>query len=569
MAKNRKDTPEVTRRGTLDIRKKEEMLAIFVRNQEAYEAVADVLKVKHIRAFSEPLAVVWSVVVDYYKEFNKPPRKSLLEAEIQNRVNENPELIVSDEEREEVDDFLDFAFDDKQHGKEIATSDEHVRWALRTCRLFLEEQIALDTQTELHDHSTVPTDLPSIMERQMSHMAVARSIEAPPTQKVFSAGWDSEPEAVPRPTGVVPFDAMTGGGPAAGEVNLFMAPYGVCKTTLGTIITANMAEHCSQIERRDNDGRRPITIIVSAEMPLREFRERILVYGAKIPRKRIREYMSHKIQWNDFSKSSKPGATRETEYELHLMKSLAQFRDEWMPEQERLAMTMKLANRHIMFIDFTSSNKTHKNVGMGGMRELANVIAAELRRKPNHYPINLVVDHIAAMGDRMLDSGQYRREDLTGILQKMPLQCRDMIGMRYNIPSLLFHQLSGQANMRRAPAAELTYSDAAGCKSIGMYCDFSIICGFPTEEPGKMQIAKWKCDKHRREPPKPIMFIGIDGTFHRLTDETPHYEIQGNQIVESIATVRESGHDLNVQSAYDLGGKDKKRRTSVRVGVDP
>lgn len=84
-----------------------------------------------------------------------------------------------------------------------------------------------------------------------------------------------------------------------------------------------------------------------------------------------------------------------------------------------------------------------------------------------------------------------------------------------------------------------------------------------------MQIAKWHCDKHRREPPKPIMFVGIDGAFHRLTDETPRYELHGNQIVESVTTVRDSGHDLNVKSAYGLEKEGKKRRTNVRVGVDP
>lgn len=568
MAKQRKDEQKVDRRGLLDARKKEEMLAILIRNQEAFDAVSETLKVEHIRAFSEPLALVWSVVVDYYKDFGKPPRRSLLEAEIHNRVNENPGLLVDDTEREEVDDFIDFAYDDKQHGKSMPTSSEHVRWALRTCRLLLEEQIALETQEELQVASTVPKDMPAVMERHAARMAIVQSIEAPPSEDVFPEGWDSEPEAVPISTGVEPYDKMTGGGPAGGEVHLFMAPYGVCKTTLGTIVTDNMAVRCVELAAKQNDGRCPVTIIVSSETPIREFRERILVYGAKIPRRRIRAYMQHRMEWSDFSKASKPGATRETEYELHLMKNWARFREEWMPEQERLRHVIKRANKHIMFVDFTSSNKQHKNIGMGGMRELANVIAGELRRKPGHYPINLVVDHIAAMGDRMLDSGQYRKEDLTGILQKMPLQCRDLLAIRYNIPALLFHQLSGQANMKRAPGAELTYSDAAGCKSIGMYCDFSVICGFPTVEPDKLQVAKWKCDKHRREPPKPVMLVGIDGTYHRLTDETNHYTIHGNQIVESVTTVRDSGHDLNVQSAYDLSGDNKKSR-NMRSGVRP
>lgn len=564
--KQKKREEAIDRRGLLDIRKKQDMLAILIRNPEAFAAVSRALEVKHVRAFSEPLAVVWSVAVDYYAEFESAPKRGMLEAEIQNRVAENPALVVGDDERGEIDDFVEMMYDDEQHGANLSKSPEHVRWALKACKLFLEEQVIHDAQELLQTSGSVPKDVPNALQRVVQQIGLAQSVSAQPLKKTFEEGWDNEPSIVVRPTGVDPLDIMLDGGPAGGEVILFMAPYGVCKTTLGTIVTDNNARECVKLEQK-SDGKIPVTILVSTEMPIREFRERILVYGGKIPRHRIRAFMEKKIGWDDFCTAPKIGATRETKYEHKFYgHKKGEFEEEFFCERERLRQVIHRANKHILFIDYSSSGGNSSGFGMGGMQELAAVIDAEVRRNPKYKPVNLVIDHIAAMADRMMDSGQYRRDDLTSLLQNMPRQACDYIGKKYDIPILMFHQLSGAANAKRASGAPLSHGEAAGCKSIGMYCDFSIVCGHPTSEPDKLQVAKWELTKHRRTPPKPWLFVGIDGTYHRLTDETDTHTIQGNQIVEASQAIRTRGIDKNLASSYSLEEK-KRSRTKVMTEV--
>ena len=54
--------PRVERRATLDISKKDEMLAVLIRNLEAYNIVSSVLKPSHLRIVSDGHALVWQVV---------------------------------------------------------------------------------------------------------------------------------------------------------------------------------------------------------------------------------------------------------------------------------------------------------------------------------------------------------------------------------------------------------------------------------------------------------------------------------------------------------------------------
>lgn len=563
MAKKAKKVDPLPRRNLLDIRKKEGMLAVLIRNPEAFEAVYDQLQVSHVRYISEPLAVVWKVVRDFYQEYRELPARGQLEDEIHDALTANPSL-VNDEELPDLDDFIDYAYDTESHGEDISKSDKHVRVALKTCKLFLQEQLVADAQEEMQANSSLPVDIPDVLERQRASFAAIESITAPPTAKIFDTGWDNEPAVTLSAYGVGVLDNMLGGGPAGGETLLFMAPYGICKTTLGTIITYNKALQAADAD--DGNSKKPVALMVSTEMPKRELRERLLVYGAQIPRKRIRAFLSKKFSWRDFSSAAKPAATKETEYEQYLFATNTKFHKEYRCEQERLETAIRIANEYILFIDFSATDAQLKTVGGGGMRELASTVAAELRRHPDIRPNNLVVDHISAMADRMMDSGLYKKEDLTMLLQNMPRQARDWVGLKYDIPVLLFHQFAGAANAKTSPGAKLHHSDAAGCKSIAMYCDFAFTCGHPEVDKEQVQIVRWECTKHRREPPSPYSLVRIDGTFHRLVDATHTHKMEGNRIVEIDSATLKSGRDRNAKSVQQLvPTKDSQARKAVNL----
>ncbi len=557
--KSKKDVPPL--RSLLDIRKKEGMMAVLIRNQDAFDAVSTQLQVNDVRYISEPLGLVWKTVLDFHAEYRELPERGQLEDEIHDRLTANPALL-SDDELPDVDDFIDYAFDTESHGVDISKSDKHVRVALKTCKLFLQELMVADAQEALQSGSMLPIDIPDVLEKQRAAFAAVESITAPPTSKIFDVGWDEEPSVVLKRYGLDVLDNMLGGGPAGGETLLFMAPYGICKTTLGTIVTYNKAEQAAKASA----GNAPwleVATIVSTEMPKRELRERLLVYGAKIPRKRIRAYLSKQLEWRDFSSASKPAATPETQYEQYLFPTGSSFPEGFKCEQERFETAMKIANKHILFLDFSATDAQLKAVGGGGMRELASSVSAELRRHPNHKPNSLVVDHIS---DRMLDSGLYRKEDLTTILQNMPRQARDWVGLKYDIPVLLFHQFSGAANAKTSPGARLHHSDAAGCKSIAMYCDFAFVCGHPEVDEEQIQIARWDCTKHRREPPSAHVLVRIDGTYHRLVDATHTHKMEGNRIVPIDTAVRQVGHDRNARSVQQLAPvKDAQARKGVNI----
>src|SRR3954463_14134751 len=95
MCAMKKKKPEgVDRRATLDDTKKEEMLAVLIRNQKVYDQLVDQFLVKHARTLSDAHALVWEAVRDLTKQLDgKLPNRGSILAEINNRMKANPELV--------------------------------------------------------------------------------------------------------------------------------------------------------------------------------------------------------------------------------------------------------------------------------------------------------------------------------------------------------------------------------------------------------------------------------------------------------------------------------------------
>src|SRR5688572_5061486 len=92
------------RRAPLDDAKKEEMLAVLIRNKSAYQSVEDVLKVGHLRNVSEGLGLVWKVTQQFYDKHGSLPSKAQINADLHNALKAN-EALLDDDERTDVDEF--------------------------------------------------------------------------------------------------------------------------------------------------------------------------------------------------------------------------------------------------------------------------------------------------------------------------------------------------------------------------------------------------------------------------------------------------------------------------------
>jgi hypothetical protein len=518
------------RRAQLDAVKLDEMMAIVIQNEEAYDAVSEILTIKHARRISEGHALVWKKVRAYRKTHGELPAKGSLVADLNNALGENPDALT-DDEKQEVDDFIQYAYDVAEHGKDITKSRAHVRVATETCRQFLEEETIHDLREMVIRDGSLPTDLPGVLQQKQAELDIIGSLTNGELEKPFPLGWDTREHIRLFTTGCSSLNDLTGGGWRGGEVILFMGPYGSCKTTMVVDSCANLISYAAQeviegrTQKRGDKPMTPVVVLMFTEGEKQDYRLRLLANLAKIPWQRL--LRMHDL--NELCKiPKKVGCTEETKYELaKFAQHKANKGKGFFPEYERVQIAIDLCNKYLVLLDCTNSEDNPHPIGSGGIDELANVVAGHFRKNKNTYPLAFWLDHASALVDRMAEAGGETIDKIMHlILKRIPRQCKDRLAKKWKAPVGIIHQLSGEANSRSI-MAELSHSDAAGSKQIGEYVDFAII----TNKPDNEQMARMKCTKHRREPPNPQRVVHVDGAFQRLTDITADYDIIDGRIV--------------------------------------
>lgn len=516
--------PEVVeRRAALDQMKKEEMLAILIRNAQAHEAVHDLLSVKHVQKMSDGHALVWRVVKAFWDKYSELPSRDMLQNELHNRLNADPDALDPDE-LSEVDEFLEYAFDQRQHNKKkIAKSSVHADVAIATCKQFLEELLVMTARDEMFKDNTVPVALDELFVKHEAEFSKIRTLDAKAIPALFRDGWDKVHKLVMTKTNVAMIDTFLGGGGMAGEVIAIMAPYGSCKTTLAVQVAANWCKLARQLEKQgaNKDGKRPVAVFGSTEMVAGECQRRLLSYLAKIPTKRLRTILSSDEGIESACKNKKPASTKETAYEKRVFRKAMEAGDGFKNEYKRILSAVALVNTYFIFIDLTGGEDSVVS-GFGGVADMQSALAAEIRRrKDTIYPIGIVLDHASAMANRMIEGG-YEVDQLRHILRVIPDQVGKKLAKPYKCPALVFHQLSGDAN-NRGPAADIHHTDAAECKAFGEFADFCIVGGKPTQD--NRQLQRFNCTKHRREPPRGHAIVKIDGTYSQVKDRSDMYVV--------------------------------------------
>ncbi len=548
----RRRQEEIARRPLLDPKKKETMLMVLIRQEGAFLQAKAMLTPKEMEAMGRCYAVLWRAALEFHARRNCLPTQALLRDEIQQAVAAQPDLL-QDEELTELDTFLDTAYDDVHHGCQLEQSRMHRDEALDSLRMFLEEALSHDLTNVVHQHGTRPSDLPMILRSasdKMSALAGLTGNQAVDDQ-VFLEGWDSEEAPPLRSTGINFLDTFLGGGDLPTEVNVFMGPLGSCKTLLACYGVGCAIKQANWLYRNGlTDGRIPKVVYITTETLKTEFRLRVLASMAQIPFDRLAS-----TRLKDLSDAPEPGAVPATHYELQYFNGAG--RSKWLPEIDRARAAVNIANSHLLFIDFTGTTNDARSSGQGGIVELAGVVQNKLAEYKalgsESYPYTFWLDHAAALATRMMTSGKYHRDDRRHLLKDMPLQCRDLLAGPYNTPMWIFHQLSGDANSRGC-TAEIDHTDSDECKQFAMYANFAIVCGKPNDE----QLAKFKCTKHRRQPPSLHRIVRIHGQIMRVEDVSETHTISGRSIV-----LRHDQQAMIAMSAAPVVGRQQRQITGL------
>ncbi len=522
-----KKKPQEERRPPLDNAKKQHMLAVCLRNQEAFESVQELLTVAAVRKWSAPMALVWREARKFYGKYGELADRGQLNAEMHNEMGGNIDLLGK-EEQEEIDEFLKYAWDaDEFDPKRVGKSKKYVSQAVETARQFLEEMVATQLQHQMSKEGTLPLHIPKFLEETQAALDQVASLTDVGLDVPYPEGWDKKADNQMFTTGVETLDEFTGGGWRPGETILFMAPYGSCKTTLVCHAVANLLRYAAGLlgegkTRKNAKGEPmiPVVVLIFTESDKDEYRDRIMSAMAGVPWSRLREMDSI----DDLDDGSEPGDSKATKYEKSFFKEDIENNKPWFSEQQRVRYGMKLANKHLLILDCTDSDDTPHKVGRGGISEIANIVRGEFRkRRDTHYPLCFWLDHVSGLVDRMTDNVT-DEAIIRRAIMNAPRQAADKLGKPFKAPIGLMHQFSGAAQ-NKGVVANLHHNDAEGSKAIGKYAVFAVVCG----DVDGNGMCKWECTKHRRRPASPVRIVKVVGDFSKLVDCTHTHGISPGQ----------------------------------------
>lgn len=555
---NKKKTKKVQpedRRNPLDSQKKQQMLAVLIRNPDAFDAVSELLTVDQVNRWSPSMALVWREVKKFYDGFAELPDRGQLYAQLSDELGGNVDLLAK-EEQEEIDKFLEYAWDDTEHGKKIK-SPKQLKFAVATCKQFLEENVAHDVHKAVYREGTLPADIPKLLEETRLKLDQVQSLTEVELDVPFPDNWDKRTDQQLFTTGCEPLDKFMGGGWRAGEVILFMGPYGSCKTALVCHSVSNQLRYCSKLvaegkARKNDDGEQmiPVVVLIFTESDKDEYRNRLMSNLAQVPWTRIAQMESVA----DLEGGNKPGAVAETEYEIAEFENDIKNDKPFLSERKRVERARVLANKHLMILDCTDAEDNPHQIGRGGVPEIANIVRGIFRKKKaTHYPICFWLDHVSGLIDRMAEVIADEKI-IHRTLSNIPRIAADKLGKPFKAPVGLMHQFAGKEQNRSA-AATYHHADAEGSKAIGKYAPFVFTSG-KVDSNG---YCRWECTKHRRTPPSSTRIVQLLGQFNRLIDRSDTHGvapglrvIMSKKEMGSVGSLNQDGGPPGIKKA---GGK--------------
>lgn len=491
----------------LSPRMKGDLLAVLIRNREAFQTVRDTLGPNHWKAVGLPHMLIWQETLRFFAEHGDLPSRELLMTEIDQRLDETPSLLT-DEQLQTVDKLMALAFDDLTKEK-AAESIKHADWAIRKARSLLAEVVAQDAQQAIFDGGERPADLSDFFSRCLDQSQKIQSMGVHGSTLPFPDGWDNCMRGEARKTGM-PWDRFTGGGERPGEVTALLAPTGTMKTVAAIdswVMGCKMA--AIEWDERGRDGKKGVSLLCFYEGSLSEMRERALANAASVPRKRLAAISSIDDLENEAV----------LDYEKRVFKKQLASGTPITHERGRVIAATRLLNECGIMFDFTGEDPRNPGLGSGGVNEMCSHILSFFRNHPEFYCYRIIVDHVMAMVDQQFGStGNADWSNLRHELRTIPLTISNRLAKALHCPVLILSQLSADAG-KRSPAAKYSHYDHPEGRAFAMALPYCIVGGTLTNR----SLAVLHCSKHRHDPPRDNMVIRVDGSYSRLLDYSKFY----------------------------------------------
>ncbi len=530
---------QTKRRLPLSPRDVETMMAIAIRNQIVFDTFKDVLKYEDFSELDMKYAVVWQTVLNHYAEENKLPSKALLLSETATAMESDPDSMS----RVEIDDlngFIEAAFDPEQWREDVETSEHHASWSIKRIKRYLEDRLVDRTSAGLVDRGRVVADLPSVLTQLHAKAQEIAALAEEGDVEFLPEGWSVDAGINIFSTYLSFIDKFLGGGHAPGEVYGIMGPFGSCKTTLAIMLAVNAARH-AHAERATNADYDGYVFYVSFETRIKEMRLRAVSYAAEVHRDSLQNMGADGLKALSTAKHLK-------KYEKKRFRKQLDNGEKVLGEQGRVKRAAKYLNTRFIGIDLTGHDSKRRQAGGGFVEEIARIIATELRRRGTKARATaVIIDYVGAMAKRHLAAIGKDESALRHYISGAALKARNQIADQFDCPVWLIHQFSGEAN-RRAPGGRYHHTDAAEAKNFAENLDFAFVVGNLTDS-GLGQIV---ATKHRRQRAMPPEVIFVDGEFNDVTYPNKEYVID-----PQTRAIKEKDLATSTGSMKKKGGKPK------------
>jgi hypothetical protein len=180
-------------------------------------------------------------------------------------------------------------------------------------------------------------------------------------------------------------------------------------------------------------------------------------------------------------------------------------------------------------IDFSGAGDDGE--GSGGIPEIVSRINAELRNRQKatgveHYVKNIIIDYLGSMV-QSANPGE-RADVLTHQTASTVKYLAKSVSRKFNCHIWVLQQLSGEANSKMSPTANINHTDGQNCKSVAENADFALTMGHLTLD----SVGQIACTKHRRAAANLPKVIQVQGEFNRVITPDNYYINSNGRIVD-------------------------------------
>lgn len=506
--------------------------AILIRNRVVFDHFKVNLTVNHF--VEETYRLVYQVVLAYVEEHNTLPQESQLTVEVQTALY-NRQEDPSDELLDALSDLVDYVFGPTTFRNQDPEHTDFTTYAFKIGQqiLLLKHKQSLQEELLDQDVNLLSDFLDAALQ---SHSLLSLTGYSTEQTLTFEPEWDVQDIMHRRSTGVGYLDRFLNGGTVDGEVYLFMAPYGTCKTTQGVMLWCLAAKQAYHDYLINPDSPKGLSVLVSYEAPLsQEIRNRALMYTAMVHRDRLELMGTAGLN----SLSDDPDNPLPYEHQLFRQ----QIQDQtFIPERQRVEQAISWLNKHTLCLDFSGSDPRFPKAGYGGIAEITQRIELEIRNRGN-VKVNFVcVDYLGVMCNRHNDTIAGRKEEVHTVYRDAIAKISSQIAKRFKTPAWVLHQLSGEANAVTSLKKKLHHTDAEGSKKVAENADFAFVVSNLNPD----SMGKLACTKHRRAQARPDVIIKVDGAYNYITAPDNYCLDNRGQIVDksTMATVGAANLDL-------------------------